>query len=723
MLTLNRARIGFWVGISHFVLVAFFFTEGRCYAVPQEGLNAKGAGNPTTTLESTQEEDKEETDAEIQNKLKGILGIVSTWLEYNPVSCMLIGLDSMCRGEITKRSQIVDFRDELFGRDKTLGSNEKLSLLNLSEFPKKVINVFKEITPRYLIRSLTHSDVSNGEFLKLVTELDATIKRAYDLKLPLEERNQAKKETMIKVLDICGPHAQKMFQMFRSKDRSDWLSEAILQSRIQLRPQTRAEAEKTLRDSLTREYGPGKADEFFSHITLGKSLGVGTIGEAIEAVYKATPDSPPIPVVLKFPKPGVKERLMKDKRLFGEIFESLVAERLISEEEAKTFSDMNANIFKTELAEIDTSTENKNLKIMKERQVYSGKLVDCVSIPEQITNDFGKALVIMTMAPGEALGKRQEALRLKLKSLTISSDERSAITDELSAMRDAFVEFAKLNIRNVVTNNYTHGDPHSGNFNWNYNSNSKKGKLTVLDLGAVIEPASSPENHKQLLQFLFHLNLAAGTGDAEYLRIYYKTYVHKNGVDRKVDETELNELLSRAKTTLDKIKQESQDSGRNLVDSDEILKNLVKVFLAVSLDSKNIHGLDLLPDAVLRFARTNTLVSEQLVTLMQDLKDADPQKYTDSSFLSRTHIAVTATGIFENRIFEAIKELAPWNNHYWTAESWKYFLKNNWTLTTLAYESKFAGGVLGLTKEEADTTITIAKRAITKKCGNRRKVA
>mmetsp|Transcript_25461 Transcript_25461/g.37548 ORF Transcript_25461/g.37548 Transcript_25461/m.37548 type:complete len:1333 (+) Transcript_25461:89-4087(+) len=607
-------------------------------------------------------------------------------------------------GNIFENPPYDEFNKEVFER------------LDFSKFPPSISSVFPKIIPEYTRLKLLYKLKTGKECLEFNKRIKDLINKGNDESLDRISRERALSDALLEVIKIAGPHATKQFQLFSSKDKSDWVMSAVNESRSNLPAMPYSEVRSQLIKHLQERNEHDLAEHFDEYFQLDGGVQAGSVGTIVFAKYREDPSSEDWnKVVVKLPKAGIRGEIQRDANDMLRAFQALVDRGEVTSQQAKSFMEFNDMVIESEMQEVDVSRENTNLD--KVGDSYDGRYITtCKRARGRIVESLRDVAVVMYQAPGEGMGGRLKKLR---EQAHISNDRarHEEICKEVAAMRRAYAEFAQKNTNNILANRVIHSDPHLGNFNWDYNPDTGKGTAYVFDFGATIDSASNLEEHLQLKQFLFHLNLSMGTGDAHYLRIFYEKYYRSEGSEKRkseIPEDKLTKLFDKVQAALDDIKDARKSWGS--IPVDEATRNVIEVMAKEAIDNAQEYGINILPNSVMELARTNTLVAvglEELTSVLRDSKYKGHIPFTDRSQLGLS-VKASIFGADDPALFvvprvenipgtvRRLWGMSPWAEEYWTKEAWSYALSHITDVNHISNGLKFIRGLVGVGVNEDD---------------------
>jgi hypothetical protein len=604
----------------------------------------------------------------------------------------------------------------------------------------QVLSVLARVISLYLKRKLA-SSMSLVELQRWKRTIDVEQERVRSGSDA--DKCAAQTALLAHVIKACGPFVQKSMQMMRSKDATTWLNAAILEVRSSLPPIPNDSVAAMLKAALVSEGLTDIAARFDDHFRLCEVLGTASLGHVVRAQFRGPGDDAWTDVAIKVLKPNVLRALHEDKAIFDACFDELAASGAITRTQASAFAKYNARQAAGVLAEADIAAENTNLRAV--RDTYDGPHVRMVKPTAHplLSRVLLSTAVCMEVVPGVDLGKRLRALGSILAQLdaeAAASDavgdgtgpwladgvpvvdrehvardaaarelRRDAVLREMAAMRRSWVEFARMSVENVLQNDVTHIDPHTGNFKWTYDADAGSGMLYVLDMGAAIRPAKTPTDLLELKLFISHLNLALGTGDVTLLRLFYEEFARLTSGTHAVPPHLVDEVVRRVRPVLAATRTAADNSVR--VDVDDVTREVVKEIVGVVLSSTDDTS-HVLPPALMALSRANILVAEELTGLMNNLRGS---KYeTDIPYLERSQFGIAVqTAVFggvadvEGRtggvfgFFRRLMLLLPRTHDFWTPAAWAHMETVMQSREQAVFCAKYVSGTLGLQPWEA----------------------
>lgn len=563
-------------------------------------------------------------------------------------------------GSATESGVFKQFVDELQNSLNITGSSP--------EFVAKLI-------PEYLSETM-RDQMATGELLAMKNKIENDLTHAYDESYPEKVRNLYKNRAFKTVMLQLGPHGLKHIQSMRPKDANSWVSDAISTAQSDLPAVPLGQVETMLKDAFKAAGTLQYVDHFSDHFQVVKVLGAGTVGIAALVKFKETPSSKETELVVKIIRPGTVERFIKDSIRLDRAVDILLAQKKITPLEALSFKYLSAKRLAEELREANPNIENAHLL----ERPYQGAGVTTVRGNFDLA---GKAVnvVFMEKAKGIELGKYLKKIRKMLAAHELSEGDRKILLQNIAKVRNRFSIFAQIHLNRIAQNLPVHADPHSGNFFYDPDTDL----LSVLDLGAEARPVSKA-SHLQLRQFLFSIYLSVGTTDTHYLKMFYEHY-NSNPAEgiNKVDPAKVEQLVSCIQLKLDQIKKKSAD--QNVIDSDKATGEVMDIISNAALTK----GAEIVPNALIGLARSNSLIAEELDELRKDLAGTEFAKAIP--YNERTQLGIA--------LKSALNQDRKHNAGLWTEETWDYFKKNALSTKKLQFEKKFIYGVFGLNESEA----------------------
>jgi predicted unusual protein kinase regulating ubiquinone biosynthesis (AarF/ABC1/UbiB family) len=317
-----------------------------------------------------------------------------------------------------------------------------------------------------------------------------------------EHRDSGKAEDLPGDLEELGPSYVKLGQFLST--RSDMLPLEYIDVLERLQDNVKSFPFSEVEKIINSELGVKISRAFLTFEE--KPVGAASLGQ----VHRAELRDGRL-VVVKVQRPGIREEIMKDMEVFGEIAAFL-------QEHTETgrkylLDDMMSEFRKSLMRELNYKNEEQNLKILAENLKEFHDLV----IPAPVEDYTTSSILTMDYIKGKKITSITPLRKMEING--------SGLAETL------FHSYLKQ----IVIDGFYHADPHPGNI-----FITGDDRLAILDLGMAGYVSGSMQ------QYLLYILLAIGDGRGDDVAKYAMKMGRQTGSFRKGEfESQVNELIAR----------------------------------------------------------------------------------------------------------------------------------------------------------------------------------